>query len=1408
MTKRALIAEPDQEEALRQAAILKDDGYDAQVFTGTDLVVAVEQSQPDVVVLRHERPGAQTGLALVPRLKSIAPGTAIVLTTSDLTPDAIEKNKKQRVHADWYLRLPADRGELVGAARAVPQVLETNEAAAEEDKPRARDPSRPPPLPPAGLRALATLPKAGSRSGEAVLTAEDLTFVEKVFSSIQHIDADAPIVEPPPSAIGDTPDRKLALLRTKLKERERDLAKLSRLWRAREEDLRQQEARVQQKDIEVEGLRLRISELTGELELAQATLVEKEAEWGKQIGETYDQHSLNEAELIQQVAGKEAEVNSLKTKLRKTEDAASAERKEFTNRVLEWEKAYAEFEQHHWKVVTASVDEVQRLQDQVHQREQDKAALRASLRDSDNTLIKLREQKAVLKTELFSIEHEAALAEERVVAVVQSALAQEKQKRLVVEDDLHELRAAAAAVEEDLQKHQKLLWWLDGERRNHIARLAQVITEGDGELTRLRDEREIYRRRAAQLEAALSMANALGESVAATMFALDDKKSLVAREQIRVRDDQLGELSEIRVRLEGNVEDLTSRLGQSEMDHASENARADELERDLADTRERAATTESRLQSGLDSMTGDRDRLSDKLQATEQQLSSTREDLSSEKHDRQQRELEVQNLVERKDNEIADRTQRTADLERSLADAKEDIGNLRKTMTTRDERITELLNRVRQADEKQVQLEGQIFRLDASNSEREATILARDERIAVISDKLTQRDDRVEQLEGDLKKTQLSVLDHKAQIERQDANLAELQKQLSSSKEETQQTRAEVQARTNELFESERRGSQLTAELQNAKADILAGAAVAEQLQSQLSAAEARGHELRRTLEDTDAKLRASLMELEAAGLRTDQIRKDLAATKEALTQRGNELTERARVLADVEKARDQVVATLQQTKLMFEQQVLSLDGEKGELEEQLAQQLTENGALSASLSDASTRIEELQVRARQLEGVVADREGRISAQGQVLNKAEQQTAQQQSALAERDHELTELRAAFEDAKRSIDERAKWLATRDQSIAELKAALDAEKKQAGDLGARSGTLQQQLTAAVAQAEKLQATLTQKEQQQSATTAATNEALVAERKKLEEARTELRRVSDALSTKETELTAARASEARLAEVQKSEAHVRAEYQKLRAQAEKIVGDNKTLKGVVEKSDGEKKAALADVEKLRAEMNEVRTLAGAGAQQAQQAKADADAQAKQVADLKAQLQRAATQTQLAQKQKQDADAELEAVKKQAEVSKASALEAQQAEVTRMGKELLEARKAQRDAVAQAQQSKAEADQIKKMAAQRLAQTKTGGTVPPTAATTTTTPPTAARAVPAVGAASQVPQPAKAPKAQGLAPPQGALPSADGNAFDVPTVAVQAPAAGDPYASQKTVMVERPAIPSIARGPTTKG
>jgi len=1374
MTKRALIAEPDQEEALRQAAILKDDGYDALVFTGGDLVAAVESNPPDVLVLRHERPGNQTGLALVPRLKTVAPGTAIVLTTSDLTPDAIDKNKKQKVHADWYLRLPADRGELVGAARALPQILESADAA-EEEQPKARDPSRPPPLPPAGLRALGQLPKASPRGvGDAVLSADDLTFVEKVFSSIQHVDADAPILEPAPSAIGDTPDRKLALLRTKLKERERDLAKLSRLWRAREEDLRQQEARVQQKDIEIEGLKLRISELTGELEATQATLTEKEAEWGRQIGETYEQHSLNEAELIQQVAGKEAEINRQKTQLRKLEDNAAAERKDFTNRILEWEKAYADFEQHHWKIIMSSVEEVERLEAQIRSRESDKRALRGEIRDRDNTIQVLLAAGQRLKTALFEVENEAARTEQRAVVAAQSAVAIERRHRRLAEDQIGPLREHLQLVEEDLRKHQIVLTRSEADHRAHIAQLAQVVRVGDAERRRLGDEREHYRRRAEALESALSLATALGEATAATLFALDDKKSLILREQTKIRDRQLDELTDDKKRLEENLGDVTARLGQEEMDHAAEHERAEELEKDLADTRERAATTETRLQGALEGMTGERDRLTDKLGTTEQHLATTREDLSTEKHSRQQRELEIANVLERKENELTDRTQRIADLDRNLADAKEDIGNLRKTVSTRDDRITELLNRVRDADEKQVQLEGQIYRLDAANSEKEANLIARDERIAQQSEKLSQRDARIESVESELKKAQSTILDRQAHIDRQDANLEELRRNIATAKEETTATRAELQLRSSELFESERKASGLTAELHNARADITATGVIVDQLQTQLSNTEARAAELKAALEDTDGKLRATLVDLDAAGQRTDQLRKELADAREDIQKKSGELDDKTRAIADTERARDQLQATLTSTRQMLEQQLAGAEADKTELEEQLTQQVGENGALSASLTDAATRIEELQLRNRGLESTLADREGRISAQEQVLERAGKTTDEQKHALAEREAELVELRQGLDDAKSAIEERARWLATREASIAELKAALEQEKAAHAQASTAVEGTSKQLTEAAARVQALTADIAARDKKLAETTNTANAAIQQERARAEATSAELAALQSAFTANIAALDAANAAAAQLDDVKKSEAHVRAEYQKLRAQAEKIVGDNKQLKAVVDKAEADRKAGAADVEKLSSELAELRAQASNGSAQAQQAKADADARAKELAEARAQMARAQQQLQAATKAKADAEADVEAAKAKGARDAAAAVEAQQAEVTRLNKDLLEARKAQRDAVAQAQQAKAEADQIKKLAAQRMAQQRTSA--PPGPA----------------GAPSKVPAP---------------VATTDGNPFESPTVAVN-PNATNPFDAQSTVLVDKPVIPSQARGPADKG
>ena len=1430
MTKRALIAEPDPEEALRQAAILKDDGYEATVFTTGDLIVSLETNPPDLLLLRHERPGSQTGLALVPRIKSVAPGTAVVVTTSDLTADAIEKNRRQRVHADAYLRLPADRSEIVSAARAVPQVVEAGEIAAEEKE--ASDPNRPPPLPPAGLRSLSSLRAVPRMGGEAVLTADDLSFVEKVFSSIQHVDVDTPLAEPPQTSISDAPDRKLALLRSKLKERERDLAKLSRLWRAREDDLRQQDARAQQKDIEIEGLKLRIQELTRELEGAQQALLDKEAEWGRQMGETYDQHSLNEAELIQQVASKENELNQLKTKLRKAEDAWAVERREFTDRVLEWEKAYADYEQHHWKLVLASVDELQRLEDQIRGREQDKQVLKLRLRDREHEIAQLRGDNAELQRTIFATEHERALFEQHAHVVAQTIVAHERRVRRSLDEELASARAALFDVESDLARHQRLLQWVVNTRRRELTKLGYIERAHQLEQRKVADERNHFRHRAEGLERALSDTQALGEAVAQQLFHLEEKRSVVGREQQRVRDEKIDELRDDNDRLSASLAELTNRLGQSEVDHASESARASELEQELAEVRERSAATETRLQSNLEAVTHERDRLSDGLGSTSQELAATREDLSKEKNSRHQREVEVVGIIDRKDAEILERGTRVADLERLVADTKEDVQNLRKTVGVRDERITDLLNRAREADEKQVALEGQVFRLEAANADKEATISARDDRIAKLAEKLTQKDHRIETTELDLRKANGKLVDKQQHIDRTEAMLAEIQAELLRAKEEAAQLDGDLRLRSDELHTAQRLLNDVQADLAEAKGEQEATAMVVEQLEAQLADTETRRSELNKAHEDAEGRLRAALIDLEGAGQRADKMREELGAAREQLARREAELAERARLLADGERAREQQQTALQHAKQKLDFQKQEADADRAEMEEQLALQLSENGALSVSLSDATTRLEEQQRRLAVLEAGVADREGRIAAQAQVLDKAEQRSREHKAGLIAKDAELSELKSALEEANKAIEERARWLATREASIAELKVTLEGERRERATIVDKAKALEQKSAELQVVGEKLKSTLAQKEKEWTQQTALHAEQLARERARVSLVEAELVQAQHSVAQQTSELQGVTATAERIAVVEKAEQSARAEAQKMRAIAEKAVADGKQLRVMVDKSEASRRLQEDELSRLRSEQLALQNQVEGTAKSAQAARVETEQRQKQLQDLQIQLQRATGQLHAAQQQRGELEEQLQRQRQAVQAAQESAATNQHAEVQRLQQELLQARKSQRDAVAAAQQAKAEAEQIKKLAAQRMAQDpRTGSGVRPTAAAPSSIPTAAAlgslppvsapglgptgiaRSAPAVGAASQIPQPTAGQRPAARMPPPHAVTVVPGvqrseeAGFDAPTV-VGKGTATDPFADQKTVLVDRMTLPPRGSGGPSKG
>ena len=1402
MKKRALIAEPDPEEALRQAAILQDDGYDAIVFdpgsSGADLVTELERSVPDLLVLRHERPGSQTGLALVPRLKQVAPGTAVVITTSDLTPDAIEKNRRQKIHADGYLRLPVERTELVAAARAVPQVHEAGDVAEVQAAPEA-DPQRPPPRPASGLRVLSQPPKASTRGGGAeVMTMEELAFIENVFSGIQHIDADAPAPEPPPpSAIGDSGDRKIVLLRSELKRRERELAKLSRLWRAREEDLRQKESRVHQKDIEIEGLRLRVAEVSVELERANENLVTKEAAFGRAIGESYDQTALEQAEYIQQVARKENELNSLKTKVRKAEDAFAGERTEFTERILEWERAYAALEQHHWQVVEASVDEVRRLESQVHKRASERKEQSVLVRARELALMSAHERLESLQQRHRSVEHAHGVFEQEMVARAHAMLVQERNAAHAYEAEGHELRARLLDVEEDLARHQRLLLNLEQERRGQIALIASVSRVGDVERVRLVGEREIFKGKCLELERTLSLARALGEATVHQLFTLEEKRRIVGEVQAKVRDEKITHLVDQSERLTSSLTDVTERLGQSEMEHTAELARAEELDRALAETRDQAADEQQRQARDIEVTTAQRDKLTDALQRSEQLLGQTKEELATARSSGRQREIEIAALVEQKDYEIAARSERLQEIERSLGDAREDITNLRKTMTLRDERITDLLSRVRQADEQQVALEGKVHRLESANHDKEADLIARDERIAHLALKVSQRHDELEVIDAALRKSEALVLDKQALVERVEGSLTAVQVELGRARDEGVRLQGELQQRGGELFDSERKGSSLTAELQNARAEIDASNAIAEQQQAQLAAASQRGTELRRGLEDSEAKLRNALVDLDGAAQRAEQMRVDVR--ERAAVHEGDVQAARASVL-DVERVRDALTSANQLLQARFDEAELL----RQSTDESLGASQSENRELRASLTDAVTHLELQQQRAVELENDVHEREGRIHAQGSILERAGAQSEQQQQELTTLREALSEATQAVDDGKTAIEERVRWLQTREQVIDELKASLDAETQTKARTLTQFSQLEQQAATLHKSHEQLKARLEERERLLAAQAKHSEAQLQQESERSEVATLEVASLRAQFADVAGQLGIARAEAQRAVELRVAEEAARADAQKLRGFAERVGHELKLSRVQLEKIDGERKQSEAAVARLRAELAAVLQAHKAAGQAVAAVRLESEQKSARMQELAQQVQRLTAAREASDASRGEAEQELARTKHRAEQDLSLGTGQLAHEVARLQSELTAVKKSRADAVGQAQQARAEAEQMKRLAADKIREVQAAArsTAPPRLAVPSSPPMTAPPPPPWLGSAHALPLPPAMPSAAHAARASAAPAAAIGFEDPSPTSASHNSSDDDDFDGDKTAIVENMHIPSAAR------
>lgn len=255
--KNALIVDSDRDVALAVAAAVRSDGVKVGIADlDQDLVERIQSDKPDIICLRAELSGDDSGYTLCAKVKAHKDlsETAVFLYTTDATDEAIETHKNQEICADKYLK--------ISTGEALPEE-ELREGVRNILFPQGTG-AVPPPLPP---------PRTPTPS-PPVRSEEDTNFISELSDSlVEEKEAES---SSPPRRFGSMEgfggrggamaDAKVEMLRQKLKQRESQLKRASKTLSTMNAELHAFKEKLDEKDIENRFLEERNQELQGALE--------------------------------------------------------------------------------------------------------------------------------------------------------------------------------------------------------------------------------------------------------------------------------------------------------------------------------------------------------------------------------------------------------------------------------------------------------------------------------------------------------------------------------------------------------------------------------------------------------------------------------------------------------------------------------------------------------------------------------------------------------------------------------------------------------------------------------------------------------------------------------------------------------------------------------------------------------------------------------------------------------------------------------------------------------------------------------------------------------------------------------------------------------------------------------------
>lgn len=1041
---------------------MEDLALNVVLFQHADALDEVERVRPDMLLLRHERSGL-TGFATVarlrkdPRIKSLP----VLLTTTDATKDAIDRHRASATHADFYLLLPASRAELEEAVRMVATRARNNrslmEAAgggplrppklprsaptpafttpwvqgslSEVTMPGAfasvpvtgphQAPATSPPPPQGnmpsmdelktGIEALGT--QSPSSTGGPTSTLDglpavpvthtgadptDAAFVQRVLTSMG---GNAPEVTGEMVARMDAADPRVTLLRDKLKERERDLQRLARLWNAKEQEIKASETRVAQKESEVEGYLVQMSELRKEVQRLQGVVAEKEHELGASVEGMLTERVMMEKDLIEVVASKEKELHAMRRERREMEAAAEQLKGQLVSRIYEWEAAFHDLDARLQRTVAHGEavlgDAYQRLDETRAALSQTRAQWMSAQIRADLLAYRLQETRAEHREQLWQVHDTRTVLMARVADLTQRWRITARLRK--------QEQAQALAVQRQLEEQ---LYQADLARQQWHTRMREV----DRHLTNV----------------------------------VRDREDEIARLDRLLRNEAAtrAQLAEDLQRLEVVAEELVFNLETDLLGARAEaGAVAYAWKRDVA-------TRDDRIQA----LTTHNEQLTDELKGRELRLDEAK-DLEATLQTENQRIMEAgEAAVREREERISALEARLAEEGNRLAALQERRAGVERQLVGRDQTIVELSARLDAAAQAHAELESRMGQAEALTrtlqiklEDRERALTTRDEQLGMARAEQRAAREEVERLQNEvtshtetLRARILEIRNLEASVQRKAQEIEEFEQGRALMQQQVARTEEAHQGVRRKLADALRTVSERESDIRGLRDELAAARDQVVALTGQLEDRQQALLQLEASLQEVDSRTAEATARERALTAEMDAQRAQVAAVRDTLAERDGSLkTARGRI-ADMEAERSE------------------LDAQVASVREELAAQKHKEEALVAQVDQGRAQLSAAQAE-------VASRTSEVRTLASRLQQAQTELENSQTAYQQRTEERDAAREELRQAGLDLDAARAEAREMHSQVASLKATLAASREVEQALAGQQGQAAHALT---------------------------------------------------------------------------------------------------------------------------------------------------------------------------------------------------------------------------------------------------------------------------------------------------------------------------------------------------------